>query len=242
LLSSPSPPEISLLGYGKLGTLAFGQRYPGLSSLTNDEDVGNASRECAVERVLDMDDIEAPNMLLTVNDDSSTTHVAATGDHDDVASIEADKIGDFTLVEVKLDGVVDLDSWIRITDGASVVSDNMGDALGTKGDFTDFEKFVCSLLGGDAVNGEATLNIVQQTEVFTRFFDGNRVHEASGICGIGPDFPIYLDEALVDNCNDLTASQSILQPVAEENRKRERFTKFVGTRRWAGSVGTAQFV
>jgi len=242
LLSSPSPPQISFLGYGELGTLALGQRYPGLCSLTDDEDVGNTSGECAVERVLDMDNIKPPNMLLAVNDDTSTTHVTATSDHDDVASVKSDELKNFALLEVKLDGVVDLDSWVGVTDGSSIVSDNVGDALCTKGDFTDFEKLVGSLLGSDAVDSEATLDIIQQTEVFTGFFNGNGVHEASGIGGIGPDFPIDLDQALVDDCNDLTSSQSILQPVAEEDRKGKGFTKLVGTRRWAGSVGAAQFV
>src|SRR6266851_10504610 len=39
-LSSPLPPDVTLLGNRKLGTLALGQRDPGLCTLTNDKDVG----------------------------------------------------------------------------------------------------------------------------------------------------------------------------------------------------------
>lgn len=41
LSSTLLPPDITLLGDGELGTLALGQRYPGLGALTNDEDVGD---------------------------------------------------------------------------------------------------------------------------------------------------------------------------------------------------------
>ena len=55
----------------------------------------------------------------------------------------------------------------------------MRDATTTDGDLTDFEKFVTSLLGCDTVNGETTLNIVKETEVFPRLLNGNDVYEES---------------------------------------------------------------
>ena len=131
--------------------------------------------ERTIERILDMDDIETSNMLLTVNNDTCTTHVTTTGDHDNVASVEGDKVDDFALLEVKLHSVVDLDGWIRITDRASVVCDDVGDTLSTEGYFADLEKFVGSFLGGDAMNSESTLDIVEQTEMFARLFDRDSI-------------------------------------------------------------------
>lgn len=118
-----------------------------------------------------MDDIETSNMLLTVDDDTCTTHVTTTCDHDDVAGVKGYKIDDFALLKVKLHSVVDLDDWIRITDCASIVCDDVGDTLGSEGNFADLEKFVRSLLGGDAVNSETALHIIQQAEMFARLFD-----------------------------------------------------------------------
>lgn len=42
LLKGTLPPDISLLGNGKLKTLALRQRHPGLDTLTDNENVGNA--------------------------------------------------------------------------------------------------------------------------------------------------------------------------------------------------------
>jgi len=123
-----------------------------------------------------MDDIETSNVLLTMNDDTRTTHVTTTRDHDDVAGVEGYKVSDFALLEVKLHSVVDLDGWIRVTDCASVVCDDVGDALGAEGHFADFEKFVGSLLGSDAMNSETAFDIIQQTEMFAGLFDRD------GIC------------------------------------------------------------
>lgn len=124
-----------------------------------------------IKRIFDMDNIETPDMLLTMNDDTCTTHVTATGNHYNVTSVEGDKVGDFALLKVKFDGVVDLDGWIRIADRASVVCDDVRDTLSAKGHFADLEKFVGGFLGGDTMNSETTLHIIQQTKMFARLFD-----------------------------------------------------------------------
>ena len=129
------------------------------------------SSKSTVERVFYVDDIEASDMLFAVSDDTSTTHVASTGDHHNVTGIESYKVHDLALLKVKFDGVVNPDGWVRITDGPAIVGDNVGNALGTQSHFTDLEEFVGSLLWGDAVDSEAALDIVQKAEVFAGFFD-----------------------------------------------------------------------
>lgn len=54
-----------------------------------------------------MDNIETSNVTLTVGDGSRTTHVAPTSDHDKVASIELNEVGNLAGGQVKLDSVVD---------------------------------------------------------------------------------------------------------------------------------------
>ena len=121
--------------------------------------------ECPVKRVLDVDNVEATNVLLTVDNNTSTAHVTATGDHDDVASVELDEFGDLAGLQVKLDGVVNLDEGVGVADGAAVVGDDVWDALGANTGLPDLEELVGSLLGGDAVDGETALDIVKETEV-----------------------------------------------------------------------------
>jgi hypothetical protein len=242
LLSGTSPPEVSLLGNRQLSTLALWQRYPRFSALTDNKDVGDPCCECTIERILDMDDIETTNMLLAVNDDTCTTHVATTSDHDDVAGVEGYEVGDFSLLKVKLYSVVDLNDWIGITDCASVVCDNVGDTLGTEGHFADLEKFVGSLLGGDAMDSETAFHVIQQAEMFARLFDRDDIHETGRIGRVGAHFSIDFNEALVHDCDDLAPGQSILEPVSEKNRKGKGFAESVRTGGWAGSVGAAQLV
>lgn len=164
-----------------LVTLKIG-RNVNITSRCRDRSQKNApSSECPVQRVLDVDDIESSNVLLPVHDDTSTTHVATTGDHDDVAGIELDKVGDLASLKVELDGVVDLDEGVGVTDGATVVGDDMGNTTGAKSDLANLEELVGGLLRGDAVDGEATLDIVEHTEVLARLLDGNDIFKISHI-------------------------------------------------------------
>lgn len=78
--------------------------------------VALTSGELVVNSVLQVDNVEASVVALTVSDDTNTTHVTTTSDHDDHTSVELDEVGDLASGKVDLDGVVDLDSWVRVTD------------------------------------------------------------------------------------------------------------------------------
>ncbi len=210
--------------------------------------------KCAVKSILDVDNVETTDMLLTVNDNTSTAHVTATSDHNDVAGIELDEIGNLAGLKVELHSVVDLDEGVGVTDGAAIVGDNVWHALRANADLLHLQELVGSLFGGDAVNGEAALDVVEETEVLARLLDGDdiyipisylpqllqfsvvRTHEASGERGVGPDLVVNLDQTLHGDRKDLLAVQGILQPVTEENNERERFPQLMGTGGWAGSL------
>ena len=131
--------------------------------------------ERTLKRVLDVNDVEATNVLLAVHDDTSTAHVTTTSDHNDVSGIELHEIRDLALLKVEFDGVVDLDEGIGVTDGATVVGNDMGDTLATDSDLADLEKLVGSLLRRDTVDGETALHIVEETEVLARLLDRNDI-------------------------------------------------------------------
>lgn len=67
-------------------------------------------------------------------------------------------------------------------------------------------------------------------------------HEASGVGLVGADLAVHLDEALLKDSSDLLAGKGILEAVAQEDREGKRLAKLVGTRRRAGSVGSAELV
>lgn len=128
-----------------------------------------------------MDNIEATGVLLTMNDDTSPAHVTSTGDHNDITSIELDEVRDLALFDIKLDGVVDLNGGVGVADSPSVVGDNVWDTLRTDGHFSNLEKLVGSFLRCDAVDGEATFNIVKKAEVFTRLFNSDDIWESDAL-------------------------------------------------------------
>lgn len=122
-----------------------------------------------------MNDIEASDMLFTVDNDTSPTHVATTSDHNNVAGIELNEVGDLVLFDVEFYGVVDPDCRVGVADSSTVVGDDVRDALGTNSHFSNLEKFVASFLRRNAVNGKTAFNVVKETEVFARLFNGDDI-------------------------------------------------------------------
>jgi hypothetical protein len=108
---------VTLLSNGELDTLALGQGDPGLL-LANDEDVALTGGEGVVNSVLEVDDVEASIVTLTVGDDTDTSHVTTTSDHGDGASVELDELADLAGGKLNLDGVVHLDVGVRVADAA----------------------------------------------------------------------------------------------------------------------------
>ncbi|KAH6607358.1 hypothetical protein Trco_003671 [Trichoderma cornu-damae] len=171
---TPSTAAVTLLSNGELDTLTLGQGDPGLL-LANDENVALARGKGVVNGVLDVDDVEATVVTLTVGDDTNTAHVATTSDHGDGASVELDKVGDLAGGEVNLDRVVDLD---QRNSRSRIVRDQEWDSTTAQLHALDLAQLVLGLLGLDPVHGEATLGVVDEAEVLARLLDRDDVHEA----------------------------------------------------------------
>ena len=62
-----------------------------------------------------MNDVEATVVTFPMSDNTDTTHVTAASDHRNDTRIELDKIRYLARGEVDLDGVVDLDQRIWVT-------------------------------------------------------------------------------------------------------------------------------
>jgi hypothetical protein len=136
--------------------------------------------EGSVEDITDSDNVETSQVPLGVDDNSNASHVPSSDRHGEVSGFELGEVDNLVLHEVELDGVVDLDGRVGVTDGAAVVRDEEGDTLGTELHLLDLEELVGSLLGGDAVDGESTLDVVEETEVLARLLNGDDVWEVEG--------------------------------------------------------------
>lgn len=239
LLGSSS---ISLLGNGELDTLALGQRDERLVALADDEDVGQSGDKLVVKSVLDVDNVEAALVSLSVGDGADSAHVSTSGGHDDVTVLKLDERGDLAGGQVDLDGVVDLDEGIRVSDGSAVVGDEVGDSLLADLDSLDLTELVSSLLIGDSVDGKSALDVVDKSEVLTSLLELDDIHEASGEGGVGSDLAVDLDQSLHENGVDLSTVQGVLETVSQEDDERQRLSQLVGTGRRSGGVGAGQLV
>lgn len=195
-----------MTGIVYLDTLALRQRNPGLL-LSDDEDIAQPGGEGVVNGVLHVHNVETTVVTLAVSDDTDTSHVATTSDHGDDTGIEADELADLAGGEVDLDGVVDTDGGIGIADGAGIVRDEVRDALLAELDTLDLAELVLGLGIGDTMNGEATLGVVDETEVLAGLLDRDDVHEAGGEGWVRADLAVHLDQALHDDSLDLAADR-----------------------------------
>ena len=131
-------------------------------------------------------------------------------------------------------------------------------------------QLVLCLLGCDAVDGEAALGVVDQSEVRASLLDANNIHETSWVGGVGADLAIDLDQALHDNGLHLATVEGVLQtakrlalvlalacchlslvvslkfshhvPVADEDDQRHAVAQLVRTRGGLGRIAAAELV
>jgi hypothetical protein len=88
--------------------------------------------ESSVKNIPDVNDIETTQMSLPVNDNTWSTHVSSSGNHDDVSSLKLDGVDNLVLDEIKFNSVVNFDSGVGVSDSSSIVGNNVGDTLGSE--------------------------------------------------------------------------------------------------------------
>ena len=147
--------------------------------------------------------------------------------------------------QVDLDGVVDTDGGVWVSDPISTVSANISrqslvqrlidvanhvvlysrarvmrnqewDAALAQLDSLDLAQLVLGLFSGDAVDGEATLGVVDEAEVLASLLDANNIHEAGRVGWVSADLAVDLDQALHDDGLGLAGVEGVLQTVAED--------------------------
>ncbi|KAH3666160.1 hypothetical protein OGAPHI_004349 [Ogataea philodendri] len=177
---------------------------------TNDKHVRESGDESVLQRILDVDQVETSLVLLSVSDNTHSTQVTTTGHHDQSTGVELNKVGDLSGLKINLDGVVDFDSWIWVSESSTIVGNNVRDTLLTKLDLLDLAQFVRSLLGSDSVDSESTFNIVDESEVLVGSIQSDDIHETSWEGRVGSHLAVDLDVSLHQDGLDFSTVQSIL--------------------------------
>lgn len=80
------------------------------------------------------------------------------------------------------------------------------------------------------MDGVAALGIVDEAEVLARLLEGDDIHEAGGVGGVGADLAIDLDKALHEDGSRLAVIQGILQAVPDEDDEGKALSLLVRTR------------
>jgi len=232
---------VTLLGNGELDTLALWQRNP-WSVGSDNENVALTCGEGVIDGILNVDNVETSVVAFTVSDDTNTTHVVTTGDHGNGTSVELDVVGDFASGQVNLDGVVDLDERVRVTNSPCIMRNQEWHSTATQLHTLDACQLVFSLLSCDAVDSEATLGVVDKAEVLAGLVDCNNVHESGRVCDVGSDLAVDLDKALHHDGPGLAMVESILQAVTDEDDQWQAVPSLVRAGRGLGRVGTRKLV
>ena len=77
-----------------------------------------------------------------MSDDSNTTSVTSTNNHDSITRIKFNRVCNFSSFNIDYNGVIDFDIWVRVTNCSGVMSDNVWNWVLANTDSLDFSKFV----------------------------------------------------------------------------------------------------
>ena len=147
-----------------LDSASLGKRNLGGSSTSNNEAVTQPCGEGVALAILDGNNVKGTIVLFNVHDGTHSPAIVSAGEHDQSTDIELQDIGHLSGVDRDLDGVVDLDIRVGVSDGASIVSDGNRDLVGSDVDLLDSAELVLGLFSVDAVQDEASLGVVHETE------------------------------------------------------------------------------
>jgi len=177
--------------------------------------------------VLDVDDVEATRVSLAARDGTNSTDVLTADDMADVTGVELDPVGDLAAADVELDGVADLAVWVRVSDGSAVVCDQVWDVLLGVEDLLDSAELVAGLLGGDSVDDESALGVVDETEVLVGLVQSDDVHVAGWVLDIRSHLAVDLHHAAHHDLLALVSAEGVVESVSDEDGQWEALAELV---------------
>jgi len=99
-----------------------------------------------------------------------------------------------------------LDEGVWVPDGTTVMSNQVGNSSRAGCNLDNTAQLVFSFFGSDLMEDEATLDIVQDSEIVICLFDGQDIHEAGRIFNVSANATIDFDETLHDDLGNFGSS------------------------------------
>ena len=146
----------------------------GLATSDN-EDIAQSCGKGVALGILHGDNGKRTFVLFNVHKSTYSTTTVSLGDHDHGTQIELDKIRGLTGSDDDLDGIIDLDEWIWVTDSTSIMSNSKRNSLLSELDLLDFAELVLRFLFSDSVDSKSSLDVVDESKMFTSLFNGNNI-------------------------------------------------------------------
>jgi len=211
-----------------LTPLPLGRETAGVP-LPMTKNVGDTGGELVARSVLDVHNVEPSKMTLSDFQHSDTTQVVTTGDHDGGTDIKLEHLLNLSIGQIELDGIVNLDDGVRVTDGATLVCHDVRDALSSELLALNLAELELGLLGSDSVDSIATLCVEEKAEILVGLLNSDDILETSREVDIGSDLAVNLNGSLSGDLNNLTSGKSILESVSQENDEWQAFSELVRT-------------
>jgi len=225
-------------------TLLGGEGDDGLGgSLSDDDTVLHSSAERVVVGILNVRNVVRTVVDLDVLEDTDSTDIVSSSNENAGTVLELEASIDLTGGEVELDGVVDRDLGVRVSDGSTVVGNDVRDGVFADALLVDLAEFELGLLLGNLDSGEASLDIVEDSEVLSSLGDGDDVHESEGESVVSADLVVNLDVSVILILADLEAfhsGESVLQSGSEEDREGDALSHLVRTSGRSGGVNSTE--
>jgi hypothetical protein len=157
------------------------------------------------------------------------------GDHNHSSKLELDNLSHLSSSNINLDGIVGLNIRVGVTDGASVVGDGNRDLSGGDVSLHNLAKLERSLVLGNTLKDESSLDIEEKTEEISRFLKLDDILESSREVVVGTDLSVYLDTSFHTDLHALLSSEGILKTITEDDGEGKTLTHLVRSSRRLGS-------
>mmetsp|Transcript_14249 Transcript_14249/g.25767 ORF Transcript_14249/g.25767 Transcript_14249/m.25767 type:complete len:204 (+) Transcript_14249:627-1238(+) len=177
-------------------------------------------------------------MFLEVDKLSNTSSIVSLGHHNHGTHLELENVRHLAGGDIYLNGVVDLDIRVRVTKGASVVSDSNRDLLSRDVNLLDAAQLVLGLSLLNTVKNETSLGIVKETKAIARLLELDGVHESSRVVEVSPDLSVNLDATFHADLLALLSGQGVLKTLTKDDGNRKALALLMGTGRGLGCPDT----
>jgi hypothetical protein len=231
----------ALLKDGLLDTTSLGKSHLWMVTHSDDEDVLQSGGEGVSLGILDCNNREGSLMFLNVHELSHTSSVTSLGDHDHGTEFELDNVRHLTSGDINLDGVIDLDIRVGVSQSASIVSDSNWDLVSGDINLGNAAELIDRFGFFDSVKDITSLCVEKETKAVARLVEFDDIHETSWVVLVSSDFSIHLDATFHANLHALLVGKCILQTITKDNGDREAFTQLVRTRGGSRSPDSAHF-